>query len=104
MSIRCAHTITRVVRGERHMNSGLVRALCRTVAVAVAGTAVTALPGPAFPATTAPPADGVTLKVYTVNGSGCPAGTTTVEQSPDNTSFHVTFTRYVASVGRGSGP
>jgi hypothetical protein len=63
-----------------------------------------AVPGPAPAEVTAPPTDPVTLRVYTFNGSGCPAGTMTAEQSPDNASFEVTFTNYVASAGPGTRP
>jgi len=89
------------------MNSSLIRAIRRTVAVAVTSAVVTSLPVPAFAeatAATAPPAGKVTVEVITVNGSGCPAGTATVVESPDNTSFQVTFSNYVAWVGPGARP
>ena len=76
-----------------------VRSVIRTALILLL-----AVPGPAPAEVTAPPADPVTLRVYTSNGSGCPTGSATVEQSPDNTSFQVTFTSYVAWVGPGARP
>ncbi|WP_433262184.1 DUF4360 domain-containing protein [Actinosynnema sp. CS-041913] len=50
------------------------------------------------------PPDYVTVEVRTVNGSGCPAGTTAVAPSPDRTSFTVTYSEYLAETGPGSEP
>ena len=55
-------------------------------------------------AATAPPSDQVTVDVVTVNGSGCPKGTASVTELPDNTSFTVTYSDYLASAGGGSAP
>lgn len=51
----------------------------------------------------APPAQPIAIEIATVNGSGCPAGTA-VEVKPDNTSFTVTFSDYLAQVGADSAP
>jgi hypothetical protein len=39
-----------------------------------------------------------------VNGSGCPAGTVTIDVAEDNTAFAVTYSNYLAMVGVGSRP
>lgn len=46
----------------------------------------------------APDAGTVTLDVVTVNGSGCPAGTTAVGVSPDGEAFTVIYGQYTALV------
>ena len=51
-----------------------------------------------------PPADRIVVEVVTVNGSGCPAGTAKVTVSPDNTAFHVTYSRYRAEAGPAADP
>ncbi|MDJ1132054.1 DUF4360 domain-containing protein [Streptomyces iconiensis] len=51
-----------------------------------------------------PPDDAIVIKVATVNGSGCPQGTTAVAVSPDNKAFTVTYSEYLAQVGKGSKP
>ncbi|MGO4757987.1 DUF4360 domain-containing protein, partial [Streptomyces sp. 2MCAF27] len=51
-----------------------------------------------------PPPDKIVITVATVNGSGCPAGTAAVAVSPDNTAFTVTYSDYLAQVGKGSKP
>jgi hypothetical protein len=86
------------------MGMGLVRIIRCTVAVAVAAAAVLPVSGPAAAGVVAPPDGTITLKVYAINGSGCNADTATVEGSPDNTSFHVTYTNFVAWVGPGAKP
>jgi hypothetical protein len=50
------------------------------------------------------PSDRITVEVVTVNGSGCPAGTATVSANPDNTSFSVTYTDFVAEAGGTASP
>ncbi|MGW6912972.1 DUF4360 domain-containing protein [Kitasatospora sp. NPDC054939] len=65
------------------------------------GTAFGTAPGTGW---TTPPPDKIVIDVATVNGSGCPAGTAAVAISPDNTAFTVTYSEYVAQVGRGSKP
>src|SRR4051794_25079591 len=55
------------------------------------------------PFETVPP-DKIVIKVATVNGSGCPAGTAAVAVSPDNTAFTVTYSNYLAQVGKGAKP
>ncbi|MEW2396951.1 DUF4360 domain-containing protein [Streptomyces sp. NPDC046862] len=74
------------------------------------GGAIAALLATAFPAQasssspifTDPPPDKIIIKLATVNGSGCPAGTTAVAVSPDNTAFTVTYSDYLAQVGGGA--
>jgi len=51
-----------------------------------------------------PPPGKVTIEPQTVNGSGCPAGSTDVLAHPDNTSFSVTYSQYLAQVGPQSQP
>jgi hypothetical protein len=51
-----------------------------------------------------PPPDKIIIKVATVNGSGCPQGTTAVAVSEDNTAFTVTYSAYLAQVGGNSDP
>jgi uncharacterized protein DUF4360 len=74
--------------------------LTTMAAAAMAFSAVVA------PATTAdsPPGDRITVTVVTVNGSGCPAGTTAVAPAADNTAFTVTYSDFLAQIGVGAGP
>ncbi|MET9388819.1 DUF4360 domain-containing protein [Streptomyces sp. NPDC006624] len=51
-----------------------------------------------------PPPDKIVIKVATVNGSGCPQGTTAVAVSEDNTAFTVTYSDYLAQAGGSSDP
>ena len=51
-----------------------------------------------------PPPDKIVIKVATVNGSGCPAGTAAVAVSEDNTAFTVTYSDYLAQVGGNADP
>jgi Domain of unknown function (DUF4360) len=51
-----------------------------------------------------PPPDKIVIKVATVNGSGCPQGTTAVAVSEDNTAFTVTYSEYLAQAGGASDP
>lgn len=50
------------------------------------------------------PPDKIVIKVATVNGSGCPQGTTAIAVSEDNTAFTVTYSEYLAQVGGNSAP
>jgi len=50
-----------------------------------------------------PPLGHVTIDLVTVNGSGCPSGTA-VQTSPDNTSFFVSYSDYLAETGVGASP
>ncbi|RKN43894.1 DUF4360 domain-containing protein [Streptomyces hoynatensis] len=50
------------------------------------------------------PSDHMEIQVVTVNGSGCPEGTTAVDVSEDNTAFTVTYSDYLAQVGVGATP
>ena len=51
-----------------------------------------------------PPPGPITVNVVTVNGSGCPAGTTAVDVAKDNSAFTVTYSSYLAQVGPQSAP
>ncbi|MFJ9564976.1 DUF4360 domain-containing protein [Streptomyces fuscichromogenes] len=51
-----------------------------------------------------PPPDKIVINVATVNGSGCPAGTTAVAVSEDNEAFTVTYSSYLAQAGGSSDP
>jgi hypothetical protein len=48
-----------------------------------------------------PPTERIVIDLVTVNGSGCPAGTTAVAMAPDNTAFTVTYSDYLAQSGPG---
>lgn len=50
-----------------------------------------------------PPSSRITIDLVTVNGSGCPSGTA-VQSSPDNTSFFVSYSDYLAQAGVGASP
>lgn len=51
-----------------------------------------------------PPSDEIVIDLVTVNGFGCPVGTTAVAVSPDNRAFTVTYSEYMAQVGVGARP
>ncbi|MER7834483.1 DUF4360 domain-containing protein [Streptomyces sp. NPDC096040] len=51
-----------------------------------------------------PPPDKIVINVATVNGSGCPQGTTAVAVSEDNEAFTVTYSDYLAQAGGNSDP
>ncbi|MFD8813119.1 DUF4360 domain-containing protein [Streptomyces sp. NPDC059627] len=51
-----------------------------------------------------PPPDKIVINVATVNGSGCPQGTTAVAVSEDNEAFTVTYSAYLAQAGGSSDP
>ncbi len=71
--------------------------------MAIAGVALSLISPPtADPAVV--PSERITIDVVTVNGSGCPAGTTAVAAAPDNTAFTVTYSDYLAQVGVGAAP
>jgi hypothetical protein len=70
--------------------------------LAIAGVAAALITPGTDPALA--PSEKITLDVVTVNGSGCPAGTTAVAVAPDNTAFTVTYSDYLAQVGAGAQP
>ncbi|ELS52976.1 DUF4360 domain-containing protein [Streptomyces viridochromogenes] len=88
------------------MARGLLRFLLSGGALAALLTA--ALPAQAAPSPSGgfdnPPPDKIIIKVATVNGSGCPQGTTAVAVSEDNTAFTVTYSDYLAQAGGNSDP
>jgi len=57
-----------------------------------------------LPQADVPPPGAVTVDVVTVNGTGCPAGTAAVAVPPDNATFRVVYSSYVAQVGVGAQP
>lgn len=71
---------------------GILAATC--LLVALGGS-------PASAAAGAPP-NGVTLRVASVSGTGCPDGTAAVAPSPDNTAFTVTYSAFTAQSGPGT--
>lgn len=81
-----------------------------SVGLLLSGAAAAALLSTALPAQGAssgfedPPPDKIIIKVATVNGSGCPQGTTAVAVSEDNTAFTVTYSAYLAQAGGNSDP
>ncbi|TDB90455.1 DUF4360 domain-containing protein [Actinomadura sp. KC216] len=75
-------------------------------AAALAMTAASVTPAAASenPLAQDPPPTGVTMKLVTVNGSGCPAGTAAVALARDFKSFTVTYSAYIAQTGGASKP
>lgn len=51
---------------------------------------------------TPPPAGKINIDLVNLNGSGCPAGSTAVTMSPDNSAVTVTYSQYLAQVGAGT--
>lgn len=81
----------------------LTRARARLIPPATATVlCALALPGQALGAEPAAPSTPVTIAVQTVNGSGCPAGTTTVTAQSDNTGFKISYTDFIARAGGGA--
>jgi hypothetical protein len=74
-------------------NAMAIGALAASLMVPMAATDAT---------TSAPPKDKITIGLNTVNGSGCPNGTTAVAMNADNTAFTVTYSDYLAQTGVGS--
>lgn len=71
----------------------------------IGGVAAALFSGTVAPSyTVIPPDEQITavFDVVSVVGSGCPAGTSTITVSPDNTSATVTFDRYMALIGVGA--
>lgn len=73
-------------------------------AVVVAGLVLASVVPFSAAAATPPPPGQVTIDVVKVNGNGCPPGTAAVAVSPDNTSFTVTYSQFLAQVGVGAKP
>jgi hypothetical protein len=59
---------------------------------------------PASATTEPPPAVPVVIDVAFVSGSGCPPGTTGIAVAPDNTTFTLTYDKYLARLGVGTAP
>lgn len=66
--------------------------------------AAAASSSPSALADVTPPTDKFTIDVVTVNGSGCPPGSATIAVSQDNTAFTVTYSKYIAQVGKDISP
>jgi len=79
--------------------------MLRSISAAAVMLASLAAPAAAHAApATPPPPNKMVIDVVGANGSGCPAGTYSVQVSPDNTAFTITYSRYTAQVGVGAGP
>ncbi|MEV7612644.1 DUF4360 domain-containing protein [Streptomyces sp. NPDC089799] len=80
----------------------------RSVFIGGAATALVAAaalaPATAVPRPADDPAGRVTIDLATVNGSGCRPGSATVDVSPDNSAFTVTYSEYLAQAGFGAQP
>ncbi|MER5928872.1 DUF4360 domain-containing protein [Streptomyces sp. NPDC002054] len=72
-------------------------------AALLAAAALTPSAGIAAPRP-APPTGNVTIDLASVNGSGCRPGSAAVDVSPDNSAFTVTYSEYLAQVGKGAQP
>lgn len=70
-----------------------------TIAAAALAMSAVVLPPAGLP----PPGE-VTAELVTVNGSGCRRGAVAVTVSPDNTTFHLIYSDYLAAVGVGARP
>lgn len=65
----------------------------------MAGVALSLLMPSAASAATEPPSGQITFRVNTVNGTGCPADTATIDAASDNTAFTVTYSAFDVSGG-----
>ena len=81
---------------------GLFAASLFAVAVVTGGPAAAEPAGPGELAVG--PSEPITVKVLTVNGSGCPDGTATVTPLAGNTGFSIAYSDYVASVSGSATP
>ena len=72
--------------------------------MAATGLALSMITAPVSAPASVPPPGPVTVNVVTVNGSGCPAGTTATAVASDNSAFTVTYSDYLAQVGPQSAP
>ncbi|MEV8532464.1 DUF4360 domain-containing protein [Streptomyces sp. NPDC051211] len=75
-------------------------------AALVAAAALTPTAGIAapHPAPRPGPEGNVTIDLASVNGSGCRPGSTSVDVAPDNSAFTVTYSEYLAQVGKDAKP
>lgn len=84
--------------------AGAAAALAAAALTPSAGAAPAGpVPAPAGKIATVPvpaPDGQITIDVVQVNGSGCRPGTANVAVSPDNTAFTVTYSEYLAQVGK----
>jgi hypothetical protein len=51
-----------------------------------------------------PPPDKMIVEMVGMNGSGCPGDSAEVLMAPDNTTFTVLYSKYIAQAGKGSEP
>ena len=70
----------------------------------VSGLAAALLAASLTGSASASPTEQLVVEVVTVNGSGCPGSTASVQVSPDNTSFRVVFSGYFAWTGPAAEP
>ncbi|MEU6222042.1 DUF4360 domain-containing protein [Streptomyces sp. NPDC047022] len=73
-------------------------------ALAATGVATSLFGSAAFGGHPPPPPARIVIESVTANGSGCPPGTAAVAISPDQTTFTVTYSNYLAQVGPSSPP
>jgi hypothetical protein len=89
------------------MRASLISAK-RTAFVAAATLLALTLPSSASAgedaAVDAAAAGKITVEVKAINGSGCPAGTASVDPAADDTGFEVKYDRFAARSGPGSAP
>lgn len=78
--------------------------MLRKMMVGGAAMAFAALTAAPASATAAAPSDRITVDVVAVNGSGCPRGTASVTELPDNSAFTVSYSDYIAQAGADSAP
>ncbi|MCX5197963.1 DUF4360 domain-containing protein [Streptomyces sp. NBC_00249] len=69
-------------------------------AAALAAATLTTSAGAAPGSPAAAPPEKITIDVVQVNGSGCRPGSASVAVSPDNTAFTITYSEYLAQVGK----
>jgi hypothetical protein len=88
------------------MTAPLARSRGALLSAAVAVLALV-LSGPPAQASAEPalvPPDGVEFQIVSVNGSGCPAGTTTIDRWTDGKTVRVVYHAFTAEAGTGAPP
>ncbi|WP_055492133.1 DUF4360 domain-containing protein [Streptomyces sp. TP-A0356] len=73
-------------------------------ALAATGVATSLFGSAAFGGHPTPPPAPITIGSVTANGTGCPPGTAAVAIGPDQTTFTVTYSNYIAQAGPSSPP
>ncbi|MGI5212449.1 DUF4360 domain-containing protein [Plantactinospora sp. CA-290183] len=72
--------------------------------MAIGGVVASLLAASVLAEPSAGPPDRIEISVETVNGSGCPAGTTNVNTAADNTAFTVSYSNFLAEAGPAAKP